>query len=71
METVSIPILHWKLDGPEASELLVIWAQFNFGFGVSPNQLAWFLRSRSQFKVFYSCWKNQPKLSGYFPSVES
>ena len=47
VEKLSIPILHWSLDGPEIPELFLIRAQFDFGTRVSPKQLADSFHSRS------------------------
>ena len=66
VDKLSILFFHWNPDGIEVPELFVIWDQFDFGTCVSPNQLAWFLPSRSQSKAFNSCWIIALELVDFF-----
>ena len=55
LEKFSNSFLHWNADELEVPELVVIWAQFDSDYQVSPNQLAWFFPSWSQSKAFCLC----------------
>ena len=67
----SVPALESWRTWNSKKEMFVIWARFDFTIRVSPNQLAWFIPSKSQPKLFYLCWTISLIVIGFFHAVES